>query len=163
MTAPAVVAATSTRISLNQGDDPVVPHQGEFTGCVDDQDFDCSEGEVQGDCTGVCPEDVPGDCTGNCAGNVTGDCTGTCPGDVGGACTGTCGTPGDGASDDDDDKPTPDGDAGDADDDAEVASVQTLPSTGSGASGSDSLGWLLVVGALFSVAGAGYRLRRLGL
>ena len=154
--------------------------ESSFTGCVDDEDFDCSDGNVDGDCTGYCPADVDGDGTGDCAGNVTGDCTGTCLGEVDGACTGTCADPV--ADDDADDDDTADDDAADDDDtgggnwnnaghhhsadydwsdDAnEVASVSALPSTGSGPVGGNGNETIIFVGMVLLLGAAGYKVSK---
>ena len=127
-----------------------------LSGCVDDEDFECDEGDVDGDCVGDCLGAVDGDCTGDCAGAVSGDCTGTCPGDVDGDCTGTCGTP-DADDDADDDDDTGDSDDGDAA--AEVAGVRALPSTGAGPRNAGGSSWLLIGAGIFAAVAIGARRR----
>jgi hypothetical protein len=116
--------------------------------CADDVDFDCSEGEVQGDGTGYVEGDVDGDCTGWCFGDVTGDVTGTLFGAD------------NGDDDDDDNGGVNNAGGGGTSDAAEVASVRALPSTGAGESGFDGgFGWVLIFGTLMLGVGAGLRLR----
>ena len=106
------------------------------------------------------PTVLEGDCTGNCTGFsvVTGDCTGACTGvTVQGDCTGQCGpvpTAGNNGNGDN-------GGSNAGGNNADVlASVTTLPETGSGMPGHGNEDLLVLFSAIMLLGAAAWQLRK---